>query len=153
VDEAVALTRECLAVMPGNNDLVIPVVAELDRLGRRKEADELFAQVWGTFRKLAEENPESGWAHHSAAWLAAGCRRELDAAFDHAKKAAELDPELKAHQEGLAEVHFRRGDRDQAVGLMKELTAVDRRNHHFRRQLERYQSAPFDSPLPDADDD
>ena len=40
-----------------------------------------------------------------------------------------------------------------ATELMKELTRIDRRNHHYRRQLERYQTASFDSPLPEADDD
>jgi tetratricopeptide (TPR) repeat protein len=153
IDEAVAQAKECLAVMPGHTDLVIGMVPELDRLGRKKEADELFKQVWDAYGAVVREHPESGWARYSAAWLAAGCRRELDAALAHARKAVELDPELRAHKEALAEVRFRRGERDQAVSLMKELVAADRRNHHYKRQLERYQTGDITSPLPDADDD
>lgn len=152
-DEAVALAKECLAVMPGHSELVVALAPELDRLGRKKEADELFKTVWDAYGAVVEQHPNSGWARYSAAWVAAGCRRELDAALAHAKKAVELDPELLAHKEALAEVHFRRGERDQAVGLMKELVAADRRNHHYHRQLDRYQTGDVKSPLPDADDD
>jgi predicted Zn-dependent protease len=109
--------------------------------------------VWDTYAKLAADHPDSAWARQSAAWLAAGCRRELGAALVHAKKAVELDPELRSHKEALAEVHFRRGERAPAVKLMRELLASDHRNHHYRRQLERYQTGDPASPLPDADDD
>ena len=74
-------------------------------------------------------------------------------ALAHAKKAVELAPELRSHKEALAEVHFRRGEREPAVKLMRELLAADHRNHHYRRQLERYQTGDPASPLPDADDD
>jgi tetratricopeptide (TPR) repeat protein len=139
--------------MPGYSELVIAMVPELDRLGRKKEADELFKLVWDAYGAVVEKHPNSGWARYSAAWVAAGCRRELDAALTHAKKAVELDPELRSHQEALAEVHFRRGERDQALKLMRELAAADRRNHHYKRQLDRYQAGDVNSPLPDADDD
>jgi tetratricopeptide (TPR) repeat protein len=152
-DEAVAVARECLAVMPGHGDLVIALVPELDRLGRKADADELFRRVWDAYAAVLRDHPDSGWARYSAAWLAAGCRRELDAALAHAKKAVELDPELRSHKEALAEVHFRRGEREQAVALMKDLSAADRRNHHYKRQLERYQTGDITSPLPDGDDD
>ncbi|HET6574714.1 MAG TPA: hypothetical protein VFG68_13995 [Fimbriiglobus sp.] len=152
-DEAVARAKECLAVMPGHSELVIAMVPGLDRLGRKKEADELFKLVWDAYGAVVQKYPNSGWAHYSAAWVAAGCRRELDAALAHAKKAVELDPELKAHKEALAEVHFRRGERDRAVELMKELAAADHRNYHYKRQLDRYRTGDVTSPLPDADDD
>ncbi len=152
-DEAVALAKEVLAVMPGHSELVIGMVPELDRLGRRKDADELFRLAWDAYGAVIREHPESGWARYSAAWLAAGCRRELDAALGYAQKAVELDPELRPHKEALAEVHFRRGEREQAVAIMKGLAAADRRNYHYKRQLERYQTGDITSPLPDADDD
>lgn len=153
VDRGVALAKDCLTVLPGNTEVPNGLVPMLDKLGRKKDADALFKQVWDVYAGLIADHPDSGWARYSAAWLAAGCHRELDAALVHAKKAVELDPDAKAYREALAEIHFRRGDRDKAVGLMKELAAADPRNHHFRRQLDRYFTAAFDSPLPEAADD
>jgi hypothetical protein len=45
------------------------------------------------------------------------------------------------------------GQRDPAVKLATALVAEEPRNWHFQRQLERYKSAAFDSPLPDSEDD
>ena len=60
---------------------------------------------------------------------------------------------MRGYQETLAEVHFRRGERGQAITIMKQLITLDRRNHHYKRQLERYQTADPTSPIADSDDD
>jgi len=153
VDEAIARAKECLAVMPGNSDLVIGLVPELDRLGHTKEADGLFRLVWDAYARVIRDNPDSAWARYSAAWLAAGCRRELDKAVELATKAAELEPGLRSYKEAVAELYFRRGEREKAVTLMAELAAADRRSFHYKRQLERYRTADAASPLPEVDDD
>ncbi|OWK34495.1 tetratricopeptide repeat protein [Fimbriiglobus ruber] len=153
VDEAVAKAKACLVVTPGNVELVTGVVPELDKIGRKKDADELFRTAWTAHTKLLVDNPDSPWVRYAAAWLAAGCGRELDTALEYAKKAVELDPVPRSYKEALAEVLFRRGDRPAAVAMMKELVTADRRSHYYKRQVERYQTAGFDSPLPEGDDD
>lgn len=153
VAESLAVARESLVVLPGNSEVALGLVPGLDKLGRKKEADELFRQVWTTYGKLIADNPDSAWGRYSAAWLAAGCQRELDAALKHALKAVELEPGVKSNQEALAEVRFRRGERKEAVAAMKSLSSGDPRNFHYRRQLERYQTAAFDSPLPEEGND
>ncbi len=153
IPEAMKAARECFAVMPGNIDLAIQMVPELDKQGHKQEADELFKLVRDVYAKHAKDNPESGWAKNGAAWLAAGCQRELDAALASAKRAVELDPMIRSYQETLAEVHFRRGERDKALAIANELVQSDRRSYHYKRQLERYTTAKFDSPLPETDDD
>jgi len=150
---ALAAARDALVQLPTHTDLVIGMVQGLEKAGKKADADALFRQTWDAFGKVIKEHPDTGWARHSAAWLAAGCKRELDAALVLAKKAVELEPDSKAHRSGLAEVQFRTGDRATAVAGMAALVAEDRRNHFFRRQLERYKTAPFDAPLPDSDDD
>ena len=152
VDEGIALANDCLKAMPGNVDVPLGMVPLLEKADRKKDADALFRQVWDVYRGLIKEHPDSAWARYCAAWLAAGCKRELDAALAHAQKAHDLDPEPKSYREALAEVHFRKGDRDRAAALMKELAARDPRNHHYRRQLERYRTAATDSPLPETED-
>jgi tetratricopeptide (TPR) repeat protein len=152
VDEGLALAHDCLKVMPGNVDVPLGMVPLLEKADRKKDADALFRQVWDVYGGLIKEHPDSAWARFSAAWLAAGCKRELDAALAHAQKAHDLDPESKSYREALAEVHFRKGDRDKATALMKALSAGDPRNHHYRKQLERYRTGATDSPLPETDD-
>lgn len=148
VEEGLAVVRECLTVMPGNSDLAIGVVPDLEKLGRKADADAVFRRVWDAYNGVLKDHPESAWAMASAAWLAAGCRRELDQAVRFAEKAVEWEPSTRGNRETLAEVHFRRGERAKATAIMADLVAGNRHSHHYKRQLERYRTAAFDSPLP-----
>ncbi len=152
VDDGVALAKDCLKILPGNIDVPLGMVPTLEKLDRKKDADALFQLVWDTYARQIKDHPSSAWARNSAAWLAAGCKRELDTALAHAKKAVELEPDSKSYRETLAEVHFRRGERTDAVKLMQEVSKSDPRNHHYRRQLDRYRTQSFDSPLPESAD-
>ncbi|MGL6097198.1 MAG: hypothetical protein ACRC7O_15550 [Fimbriiglobus sp.] len=152
-DAALAAAAECLTVLPGNTDVPLGLVPDLDKLGRTKDADALYRRVADAYAGVLRDHPDSAWALYSSAWLAAGCRRDLDTALIHGKKAVELDPDAKTPREVLAEVHFRRGDRADAVAVMAKLAAADPRNPIFRRQLDRYRTAGFDSPLLGGADD
>jgi len=153
VPEAMEAARASLAIMPTHTEVVLGMVPELDRLKKTKEADELFQRVWKPFSKIATDNPESGWARYNAAWVAAGCHRELEQALVYAKKAVETEPTNRSFRECLAEVQFRMGQRDPAVKIAAELFAEEPRNWHYQRQMERYKTAAFDSQLPDGADD
>ena len=152
-DEAVRSARACLAVLPGGSDVVTPLVPELDKLGRAADADALFRAVLDVYERQTKEYPRSAWAHNAAAALAANCRRELSAAFAHAKAAVELEPEVRGYKETLAEVHFRRGDREPALALMRDLAKADPRNQLYKRQLARYAKGDVGSPMPVGADD
>jgi tetratricopeptide (TPR) repeat protein len=136
-----------LAVMP-DIDLAIEVVPELTKRGHKKEADHLFTRVYKAYVDLCKEYPKSPWAHDNTAWLAVRCRRDLDAALDHARKATELDPETPRYLETLAEVHFQRGDKDKAIELMKKCVQMQPRSVYFRMQLKRMQSGNRDADVP-----
>ena len=108
-------------MMPGDVDLAIKLVPDLDKLGKKKEADAMYEKARDVCEKLTKDYPES-WliAHNSAAWIMANCRRDLDAALKHAEKAVKMKPKSAGYIDTLAEVHFRRGERDQAIMLMKK---------------------------------
>jgi predicted Zn-dependent protease len=72
----------------------------------------------------------------------------LDSALIHAKQAVELEPEMKTYKETLAEIHFRLGEREQALTIMHDLSKTDWRNPLYKRQLARYKSGDIDSPIP-----
>jgi tetratricopeptide (TPR) repeat protein len=152
IDEAMTLARDCMNVLPSSSDLALGMVPELLRRDRKAEADELYQKCLASYSNLLKEHPESAWAKFSAAWLAAGCDRDLDAALAYAKQAVAAEPTNKAYRECLAEVHFRKSDRDAALAIMKTLATEDRHNFHYQRQLDRYRTADRTSPLPDTDD-
>jgi len=62
-------------------------------------------------------------------------------------------PDSDAYRETLAEVHFRRGDRDRAAAVMTKLLEEYPRTRLYHRQLARYKTGGLDSPLPEAEDE
>jgi len=153
VAAALAKADEVLTVAPGNTELAIAMIPELDKLGKTKEAEALFRKVWNGYAEIIKQNPESAWAKNLAAWFAAACQRELPTALVYAEAAVKSDADARHYRDTLAEVQFRLKDRAQAVAIMKQLASEDRRNFHYRRQLERYKTGDFTSRLPLNEDD
>jgi tetratricopeptide (TPR) repeat protein len=153
VDDALAEADRCLKAMPGNMDLVIAMLPELEHRGRKKDADAMYARVSTAYEGLCKSYPRSAWGHNSCAWLSANCKRELDRALEHALKAVELAPEMAGYFDTLAEVRFRRGERQEALVAIKKALELEPKNGYYGKQLVRMESAPFDSPTPDSDVD
>jgi predicted Zn-dependent protease len=128
------------------------MVTGLDKLGKKEAADALFGAGWKAYRKVLAEFPDGPAAKSALATLAANCRRELDAGLEYAKAAVKADPAATGYRETLAEVHFRRGERDKAFEVMTKLAAEDPTNRLYKRQLVRYRSGALDSPKPDRED-
>lgn len=152
VNEAVQAAEEALTAMPTHTDTLHGLVTILDKRGETAAADRLFASAWDLYAAAIKGQPKSVWLKYQAAWLAVGCRREKESALKYAAEAVAADPDHRGYREALAEAHFRNGDRDKATEVMAKLTAEDRRNWHYKRQLERYKTAPFDAPLPFQDE-
>ena len=148
VEAAMTTARAVLAVTPGDLDLLAGMIPDLDRRGRTKEADELFALGWAAYEQMLADYPASPAARHSLALLAGRCNRKLDAGLKHAAAAVASDPRSPSYREALAEVHFRRGDRAAALKLMYALSDEQPRSALYRRQLARYRTAAFDSAWP-----
>jgi tetratricopeptide (TPR) repeat protein len=146
--DAMTTARAVLAVTPGHLDLVTGMVPELDRLGHKKEADLLFKLAWDAYQKMLTDYPDSPAARFALASLSGRCRRNLDDGLKYAKSAVASDPASTSYREALAEVHFRRGARDDAVKLMQKLSDEQPRSAFYKRQLVRYRTAKFDSPWP-----
>lgn len=153
VPAAMTLARQYLDVTPGAVELVSGMVPDLEKRGKKAEADELFGRVWGSHRKVLSDFPASPSSRNALAALGANCRRELDAARTYATEAVAADPKSAGYRETLAEVHFRRGERAEAVKLMETLASESPRSRLYRRQLARYRTADPASPLPEAEGD
>jgi len=156
LDEAIGDARAGLAVLPGNVEMAIGLVPDLDRAGKKKEADEIYGKVKEAFVSALETYGTSADLRNSLAWTMVNCNRDLDDALAHATKAIELAPKTAGYIDTLAEVYFRKKDRTKALEFMKQCAALEPTNPYFRKQLERFEKKPFDSPLPDeetGDDD
>lgn len=143
----------CLSLTPGNLEVALALVPELDRRGQKKDADELYTRVAGAYSRLCGEFPRSPLVHNAAAWLAAGCRRDLDAAIEHARTAVAQAPKNAGFLDTLAEVHFQRGEQAKAVELMNKCLTLEPRNTYFAKQLRRFEVGDRDAPVPPENDD
>jgi tetratricopeptide (TPR) repeat protein len=148
-DEALAEARAGLAVMPGNIEVGLGLIPDLDKAGKKKEADEIYGKIRSTFEAAIKDYGSSPDLRNSLAWTMVNCNRDLDDALAHAKKAVEVAPKTAGYIDTLAEIYFRKKDRAKALEFMKQCAALEPTNPYFRKQLERFEKKPFDSPLPD----
>jgi predicted Zn-dependent protease len=140
-------------LLPGNIDLAIRLLPPLEKRGQAKDADQLFRETLAVYDKLCKEYPKCAWAHNSAAWLSACCRRNLDGALAHATRAVELTPDTPSYMDTLAEVYFQRGDKEKAVALQKRVIELDPKKPYFRKQLARIEAGDPKADRPPEDDD
>jgi tetratricopeptide (TPR) repeat protein len=140
VDGALGEIQVCQRLLPGEVDTAVAFVPALARRGRARAAEELFAKTFAAHQALCKDYPRCAWAHNGLAWLAARCRRRLDVALDHARQAAALAPDNAGYLDTLAEVHFQRGERDEALRLMRRCLKLAPRRAYFRQQLKRFEA-------------
>jgi Flp pilus assembly protein TadD len=139
-----AATREtdlAMSYSPSDADSVIAFVNELDRLGKKPEADDVYRRHSAPYRALCESHPNSAQLHNQLAWAEAKCRRDLDDALAHARRAVELDPKSTACLDTLAETHFQRGEVQNAIEIMNRCIEMEPKDKHHQEQLERFNKA------------
>jgi predicted Zn-dependent protease len=151
-DDALREADAALAILPGDTTVPIAVVPELDKAGKKKEADELFGKCLAAQEKVCKDYPDCAGAHNNAAWLSACCRRELEKAQEHALKAVALTPDAAGCHDTLAEVCFQRGDKDKALAEEKKATELNPKRAYFRKQLKRIEAGDPAAPRPDEGD-
>jgi tetratricopeptide (TPR) repeat protein len=148
VDEALKEAETCLAAMPGNSELQTLLVPELEKRGRKTEADMLFNRCFEPHASLCKDYPNSAWAHNSLAWLCASTCRNLDVALEHANRAATLEPSNAGYHDTLAETHFQRGDKATAIAAIRKAIALDPKRSYFAKQLKRFEAGDPKAALP-----
>jgi tetratricopeptide (TPR) repeat protein len=140
IDEALEEADSLRAYLPGDVDLALALVPALDKRGRKKEAARLFAGTLAVYEQVGRAYPRCGWALNSAAWLSACCRRNLDKALKHARKAVTLEPKNSAYLDTLAEVYFQLGKKAEAIATQKKALALEPKNAYFKKQLKRLEA-------------
>jgi tetratricopeptide (TPR) repeat protein len=129
LDQAAALLREGLAEHPGSPPLLLlrGNVAE-------RRADMGAAEA--AYQKAAEEDPTLAQAHRNLGDLAHR-RNALHEALDHYQRAAEARPDLGDElYTRMAEIYYKRNERDQAVRCWRRALEIDPSNEVARSHLE-----------------
>jgi tetratricopeptide (TPR) repeat protein len=150
LDAALGEGKVFLEHLPEEVGLVIDLVLALDRARRKADADRLFDGVLARHQKACADAPKSADCHNRLAWLAVRCGRKLDLALRHAKTATALAPDAAGCLDTLAEIHFQRGDKAEAVRLMKEVIRLDPKRPYFAAQLRRIEAGERSAELPES---
>lgn len=142
-DDANALARVAWETSPNDVRLAEELAPLLDQAQRRADADKLFNETFDSMSRVLTEYPNSAFHRNNMAWVAARCRRRLDEALEHASRAVELSPESASYFDTLAEVHFQRGNREEAVKNSQRAVSISPRYKPFQVQLHRFQNDPL----------
>jgi tetratricopeptide (TPR) repeat protein len=138
-----------LAALPGHTEPAASLVPELAKKGHTAEADRLYAAAVAVQDRLCKDYPQSAEFRSNRAWLAARCRRDLDLALDHARKAVALAPQSVGYRETLAEVLFQRGDQAAAVAEIKRCVEQEPKNTYYAKQRQRMKAGDPAAALPE----
>lgn len=142
-DVAEAELQLAQRLLPGDTPLVEEVVPLLDAAGQPSLGDAAVDQLMHHYQAATDRYPHMAYLHNNLAWAAARCHRRLDEALVHAEKAVELTPDHAGHIDTLAEVHFHRGDRDQAITFSRKSLELRPGDATLQRQLERFRKDPL----------
>jgi tetratricopeptide (TPR) repeat protein len=147
-DDAKLEIARAQSCVPGQIDLAINLVPELEAKGRKADADALYASCLATYTELVKAYPKSAFALNQVAWVSACCRRDLEAASKHVRKALELDPDNPAYLDTHAEVLFQLGKQAEAIAAQKKVIALVPERKYFVRQLKRIEAGDPKAPRP-----
>ena len=144
--EAIDELHQAEAIQPANIQLALDCDAELRKHGAAGEADALYRRMLEQHEALCRDFPRGGTYHNDLAWLAANLDRDLDKALAHAQRAVELEPQSAGILDTLAEVHFRRGNRAEAVRLARRCLEMEPDGEHYKKQLARFEAKQPPAP-------
>jgi len=111
--------------------------------GAKQEHDAWFEESWQQFLLLRDRFPKDDNIRNSAAWLASRAVKRLDDAEKEATEALRLRPNQAAYLDTLAEIHFARGNRSQAISWSEKALKADPSATSLREQYYRFQRDPF----------
>jgi tetratricopeptide (TPR) repeat protein len=147
-DESLKELRACLVGLPGDIEGIINLFPDFVKMGKKKEAEDLFDRVFDHYEKACKDYPRCGQNHNTIAWLGVSCRRGMDKALEHSRKAVELAPGNAAYLDTLAEIQYQRGDKAEALKLMKKCVELEPKHDYYKKQIKRFENSGPPTPTP-----
>lgn len=125
-------------LQPLDIEAVVNCFPPLVAAGQTEMAEELFRRYSDSVGEHLRSWPNDAMNLNNLAWMYTQCERELDRALELSQRAVQLAPSSAVYLDTLAEVHFRRGNSQKAVELMRECVYLDPREPHYRENLDRF---------------
>jgi len=123
---------------PGSSQLAEDFVPLLEKAGLQADADRVFQSVKEAHLKTLEKFPNSALHLNNLAWFSARCGRDYSESLALSQKAVNLQPNNVNYIDTLGEIHFRLGNREQAIDLARLCIKKDPGKKHYHEQLARF---------------
>lgn len=137
-----ALTR-CHADGPTDGSMADFFFPGLREVGLTDLHDQWFEETWVFLEQVLEKYPKSHNTMNSAAWTAARANRRLEEARGLLEKALQMKPNQAAYLDTMGEIHFAKGDREEALRWSQRGVKSEPGDETLLRQFERFQNGPF----------
>ena len=111
--EAMAVFNTALEIVPGNSDLLYARALVAEKLGR---IDLLEADI----RTILKTEPDNAHALNALGFTLADQTERYEEAYGYLKRAIEIMPDDAAIIDSWGWVHYRLGDYDKAIGLLRK---------------------------------
>ena len=118
------------------NTLIDAAPWVLEKFGK-ETLQEWFLVYYQPMQEHLKKFPMDTLVANNSAWLAVKCGFELDRALELSQMVTKRYP-TDTYLDTLAEVHFARGEIDEAIGISLNCQKLNPRDPHHRRQLKRY---------------
>ncbi len=140
---SIAMLQKCHEMSPNDGSLADDFFPALRRVGLIKEHDDWFKISWDRLTAVLTRFPNSDNTCNTAGWLAGRAQRNLDQAEKLVAKALALNPDQSAYLDTMAEIHFAKGQREQALEWSAKAVNFKPGNSQLRRQHERFRTSPL----------
>jgi hypothetical protein len=131
----------CRHLLPNDASAVDELFPLLEQAGWKEELDALYKDQHVKLQALCKQYPNSARLSNSLAWMSAVARRDLDEALAQARRTLELAPDVASYLDTLAEVHFARGEYQQAVDVQRRAVEVADDKALYEERLKRFEAA------------
>jgi len=108
--------------------------------GKPDDAEKEYAACEKLFSDLIDRNPDDASRYNDLAWFYATRDRKLDKGAELARKALVLSPDSPEYLDTLAELYYRKGDREAATREIEKAIALNPPHiRYYQKQLEKFQ--------------
>lgn len=123
---------------PQDINVVVECFPRLVDAGQQEFATELLVRYETVLRTQIAAWPEDSTALNNLAWMFSQCDYKLEEALELAQRGVSLAPLSPVFLDTLAEIEYRLGRVEQALGTMRECVRLDPRDSHYRENVVRF---------------